>query len=121
MTAQLDFFGGPTPPATRESPRERGHRLAKACLQAAQIRADFDSEGAGRFILGHLRAYGPKSGEDLTEAAKVHGYRPHDDRAFGGVFGRLSRKAQIRKVPGAECARRKGHGTAGGIVWEAVS
>lgn len=107
-------------PATRtETPRAKGERLGQACHQKAEA-GGWDSEGAARFILGRLRAYGPTSGEDLTDAAIAHGYRPHDGRAFGGVFSRLARTSQIRKVTGAVCLRRKGHGTAGGVVWEAV-
>jgi hypothetical protein len=100
------------------SPREAGETAAAACESKARRVSDFDSEGASRFIFGELVRHGPQSGETLTDSAKAHGYRPHDDRAFGGVFMRLARRKQIRCV--GTCERRKGHGTSGGRVWEAV-
>lgn len=53
-----------------------------------------------------------------VDAAIAHGYRPHDQRAFGSVFGTLSRRNLIRCA--VYCERSKGHGTAGGRVWEAT-
>lgn len=40
------------------------------------------------------------------------------DRAFGQLFRVLARRGDIRCV--GYCERRKGHGTAGGRVWDAV-
>jgi hypothetical protein len=40
------------------------------------------------------------------------------DRAFGAVFSVLARQNRIRRV--SFCARRRGHGTAGGSVWAVV-
>ncbi len=92
--------------------------LSAACAAKAERVSEFDREGAKKFILGHLRRFGPTSGEDCTDAAKQHGYRPHDDRAFGAIYSTLVRKNLIRHH--SFCERRKGHGTAGGRVWMAV-
>jgi hypothetical protein len=56
--------------------------------------------------------------EDAIDAAMSHGYRPHDARAFGTVIRGLARRELIRCCGYAD--RRKGHGTSGARVWEAV-
>lgn len=96
-----------------------GHELAELCAEKASRVADFDAEGARRFVLGWLRRHGAMSGEALTDAAIEHGYRAHDARCYGAVIGALSRRGAIRCV--GYCERRKGHGTSGGRVWEAVA
>jgi hypothetical protein len=98
--------------------RERGRQLGEACLDKAKRVSDFDTEGAQRFILGQLDRFGQASGEDLVNACKAHGFRPHEDRAFGPVFATLSRRGLIRCVGYVE--RAKGNGTAGGRVWTRV-
>lgn len=98
--------------------RAAGDEAGNACLDKAQREADFDAAGAAAFFLRRLQDLGPQRGEALTDAAKLAGFLPHDDRAFGPVFGALSRRGQIRCV--GYCDRAKGHGTAGGRVWEAA-
>lgn len=95
-----------------------GERMAQACEEKAERVADFDGAGAGRFIVGWLRRYGPTSGEALVNAAIEHGFRPHDQRAYGGVFSRLSKAKEIRAV--GYCLREKGHATGGGRIWSAA-
>jgi hypothetical protein len=73
------------------------------------------SAKAEKAILDHLRIVGQCSGEVLTDVARARGAIAHDDRAFGAVFQKLSRKGFIRCV--GFCLRTKGHGTAGGRVW----
>lgn len=98
-----------------EASREAGNAAAAACeTKARKIDPDF-SEKAESAILAHLRTVGQASGEVLTDVAIAHGARPHDARAFGSVFQRLSRRGLIRTV--GYCLRSKGHGTAGGRVW----
>lgn|SRR4051812_26637212 len=92
--------------------------LSTACADKAERVAEFDRKGAADFILGWLRRHGPLPGEDCTDAAKAHGFHPHDDRAFGAVYGALVRRNLIRHA--GYCERRKGHGTAGGRIWQAV-
>lgn len=71
------------------------------------------------FILHRLRIFGPASGEELVICCKEAGITPKgDDRAFGGAFLSLSKKGLIVKV--GECKRKRGHATAGGIVWAFV-
>ena len=98
--------------------RAIGEEAAERCAAKAERVADFDREGARRFVLGWLRRHGRLSGEIVVDAAREHGYRPHDDRAFGAVFQSLARRGEIRHVGYTE--RRKGHGTGGARIWEAA-
>jgi len=98
-----------------EAARELGEQAAAACLAKAR-RADPEfSEKASAAILAHLRVVHQASGEVLVDVAIAMGARPHDSRAFGGVFQGLARKGLIRTV--GFCLREKGHGTSGGRVW----
>jgi hypothetical protein len=73
------------------------------------------TERACAFVLDYLSSHGPTSGELLTLECKAAGIRPHDDRAMGPVFMRLSRRGLI--VKRGTAIRRRGHGTSGGNVW----
>lgn len=99
--------------------REAGRTASEACTARAERVASFDTAGAALFILGQLRRHGQMSGEALTDAAKAHGFRPIEDRAFGSVYAGLARQGLIRCV--GYCERVKGHGCAGGRVWEACA
>ena len=98
-------------------------RLGDHARQRTQIRAENADPGfthrAGEFISSYLRQHGPLPGELLTDVAKASGIRPPDDRAFGAVFKMLANRGAIRQA--GWCERRKGHGTGGGRVWEAVN
>ena len=89
----------------------------------AQARAEEHEPGftelAASFILDHLRVVRRASGEDLVDIARARGARPPDDRAFGSVFGMLSRRGEIRH--GGFAPRKKGHGTSGARIWELVT
>ncbi len=106
----LDIAGKP-------HPREAGAVAAEACAGAAERRG-FDTEGAAAFILEFLRRTGPASGESLTNQAKAAGFTPGEDRAFGAVIARLSRRKLI--VPDGYARRAKGHGSAGATIWRAI-
>lgn len=67
------------------------------------------------FVIWYLEQHGPTPGETITDACKQAGIVPRDDRAFGAVFIRLSKRGIIHKV--GTCVRRKGHATSGGNVW----
>ena len=90
------------------------------CMQLALDLAERDEPGFGeraqRFVLAYLLAYGPSSSEDITDACKAAGIVPGEDRAFGSVYQVLNRRKQIAFA--GYCERRKGHGTAGGRLWE---
>lgn len=73
---------------------------------------------ARQFVINYLRRHGASPGEDITDACKQEGIRPHDDRAFGPVYNKLSRDGIIEKC--GEAKRRKGHGTTGGNVWKLI-
>jgi len=117
MQMSLDLIGGPLRPTAKplRSPREKGESAATACAEKAKAVAEFDRTGCERFMLGYLARWGDQSGEALSDAAKIHGFRPHDERAFGAVFAALSKRGLIRCV--GFCTRQKGHGTAGGRIW----
>jgi hypothetical protein len=70
---------------------------------------------AAAFIVAYLRVNGAASSETITYACKESGLIPHDDRAFGPVYMRLSRQKVIAKQ--GHCVRRRGHGTSGGNIW----
>jgi hypothetical protein len=94
-----------------------GVKAAAACLQKAERRG-FDAAAAREEILTVLvKAGRPMSGEELVDHCQRRGLVPHDARAFGPVFGTLSRSGKIEAVGFA--ARRKGHGTAGARLWRA--
>lgn len=101
-----------------ELARARGRQMAELCADKAERVADFDTEGARRATLGLLARHGRMSGEQLTDALKALGFHPHSDKSFGAVYGSLSRRKQIVCV--GHCDREKGHGTAGGRIWEAA-
>lgn len=89
-------------------------------LRDAAIASVSDNAGsafidqAAAFVVRHL-AGGPAAGEDITDACKAAGIKPHDDRAFGAVYLRLQRAGKIEKC--GSVARRRGHGTSGGSIW----
>lgn len=104
---------------TTDSPRqrvnaERDRMMAAVAEKAERARAQFRAD-ARAFVLAHLRAHGPTSGERVTNACKAAGIVPHDDRAFGPVYFNLAKAALIRKV--GTTRRERGHGTAGGHIW----
>ena len=98
------------------------HSLGAIGMQRATDHAERDEPGfSGRaqaFILAYLAKHGTSSGELLTDACKLAGIRPSDDRAFGPVYRALSVRGQI--VFAGYCPRAKGHGTAGGRLWRAA-
>lgn len=95
----------------------RDAALAQVSENAEEHAPGF-AERAQAFVLDYLRQNGPASGEAVTDACKAAGIVPHDDRAFGSVYMALSRRGLIRKV--GHAMRRKGHGCAGGNIWEAA-
>ena len=101
-----------------DTPRAAGEVAGQRCIDKARRIDPLFAEKAEAAILAHLRVVRRASGEDLTNIAKAHGAVPHDDRAFGPVYGALSRRGLIRTA--GMCLRSKGHGTAGGRVWELV-
>lgn len=104
----------PKSPSLAEARRLRDEGMARVEHKAG---GDFAAE-AELFILGCLRANGRMSCEDIVDAAKEAGVRPHNDRAFGPVFMRLRRRGQIRNT--GYVRRRKGRGAHGAAVWEVV-
>lgn len=106
---QLDLLG---------RARKRGESAAIACTEKAERVTGFDGERARSLALEILRSRGQMSGEQLVEALQAEGFEAHDDRAFGTVFGTLSRRGLIRCV--GFCIRKRGNGTAGGRIWALV-
>lgn len=102
-----------------ETPRDKGKRLGELCTDKAEETTSFDRTQAAEWILDYLRAVGqPVSGEVLVNYCIASGLVPHDARAFGSIFQRLARAGKIESV--GTCARQKGHGTAGALLWKVV-
>lgn len=100
---------------TLDQARAYGQRgMEQAEVNAQEFVARF-SERARAFVVSYLNTNGPASGEAITNACRAAGIVPHDDRAFGAVYKRLSQERRIVKC--GYCPRTKGHGTSGGIVW----
>lgn len=103
--------------ADRPLLRMLGEQEARRCSLKARDVAMFDSDAAKSIVLRELRAAaGPMSGEDLVDKCLRAGIETHDGRAFGVVFSSLRSHGLIRCV--GFTVRRKGHGTAGGRLWE---
>lgn len=103
-----------------EAAKAVGIDAAEACAAKAVEKAKFDTLGAARFMHSWVVRYGPTSGEQLVKAAREHGYVPHDDRAFGAVFLKLSKglkDGKRLKVLRSDLPRERGHGTSGGKLW----
>lgn len=99
--------------------RKRGAWFGDLAADRAEREAGDFKARAAKFVLSYLAAHGVSSGELITDACKLSGIRPPDDRAFGPVYASLARANHI------ECAgfvaRRKGHGTAGGRLWRLIA
>jgi hypothetical protein len=98
--------------------RSVGDLAGTACAVKAERVSTFTVEAARDWVITHLHRHGPTSGEDLVDGMVLAGIKPHDTRAFGPVFASLSREKRIAHYGYA--ARRRGHGTAGGIIWRIV-
>jgi DNA adenine methylase len=96
---------------------ERDSAMAQVAEHAEAESPGFQ-DCARAYVLSYLAERGRASGEELTEATKAAGIVPPDDRAFGAVYGSLRKDGKIRKA--GSSLRTKGHGTAGGNVWELV-
>lgn len=97
--------------------RAEGERIATLATDKADRKDASFSELAAEFIEQYLRGREyPVSSEVITNACKRAGITPEDDRAFGGVYLRLSRRGVIEFA--GHCTRVKGHGTSGGRLWK---
>ena len=109
------IFDRPAPAYTVAHARAAGAVAGERAAGRAERQDDGFRARAEAFVLGYLQQHGVSSGELITDAAKLAGIKPPDDRAFGPVYATLARRGQI--VAAGFCARRKGHGTAGGRLW----
>lgn len=82
---------------------------------AEESRTPGFAELARQFVLSYLGNVPRASGEDLVDAAADAGIVATEPRAWGPIFGALSRDGRIAKD--GFCQRRKGHATAGGLLW----
>lgn len=87
--------------------------ILRAQVRAENAAPDF-TRRACAYALALIATRGPMSGEAIVDACRAAGFTPPDDRAFGAVFKRALREGAT--VIG-QCARRKGHGSAGGKVY----
>lgn len=108
MTATLQ---APTLSAARAA-GQLGQQLA---TDRAEREVPNFSARAEAAILKRL-ADGPASGEELTDFVRASGVQFADGRALGGIYSSMRKRGLIHVV--GTCPRKKGHGTAGGLVWE---
>lgn len=109
----FDDMDEPEPPSPLAVAQAVGEQASIACSENAE-RQGWDAALAAAFILDWLRANGPTSGEVLvTEASRDN--MPHDTRAFGSIFAKLSRSKQIESC--GMIPRLKGHGAPGCRIW----
>ncbi len=94
--------------------RQAGKHAAQLATERAEHEAPGFGERARALILERL-GQGPASGEDCTDYCASKGLQFADGRALGSIYSSLRRAGLIE--PAGFCARRRGHGTAGGIVW----
>lgn len=111
----LIFDAAPPPAYTVAQARAAGSVAGELAADKAERMDDGFRERAHAFVLGYLAQHGPSAGEDITDAAVMAGIKPAELRAFGPVYATLARRGLIACV--GYCARRRGHGTAGGRVW----
>lgn len=109
MQAALDFDAPPLAQA-----RAVGERAAQMATERAERETSDFSARAEAAILKRL-ADGPASGEDLTDFVRASGVQFADGRALGGIYSSMRKRGLIHVV--GTCHRKKGHGTAGGLVW----
>ena len=95
--------------------RAAGLAASQACTDKATRYGDFSPTAAGDYMLDWLRKHGPTRAEELVNACKEAGHRPHSDRAFGSVIRALSQSKRIEVYGFAP--RAKGHGTGSGFIW----
>jgi len=76
-------------------------------------------DAAYEFLPAYLKRIGqPLSSEDLTDACKNAGIKPHNDKAFGPVILRLMRNKKIVRVGYGR--RRKAHLSYGCAIYRAL-
>jgi hypothetical protein len=109
---QMTLFAEPPTRASVDDLRDMA--MAQVETAAERTRQMFAAD-AGAFVVRYLRTHGPTSGETLTRECRAAGIEPHDDRAFGPVYMRLTRAGVIEKC--GTVRRERGHGTSGGNVW----
>lgn len=90
-------------------------RAIQQVMAAAEANVPGFPQRAAAFVLRYLEQHGRTSGEVLTMECKRAGIVPPDDRAFGGVYLRLSKHGLI--VRDGDVRRARGHGTTGGSLW----
>lgn len=96
--------------------RKLGEEAGELCLRFAMAEHHFDALGASKFICGWLARHGATPGEELVRQANLHGYRPHDLRAFGPVFKRLLKQGDVQ-VLRSDLPRTRGHSSLGGKLY----
>lgn len=99
--------------------RKLGSEASNACTEKAGTVLEGFSDKAFQFL--QIKANQAANdevwaGEDLVNEMKMAGLRPHDDRAFGGVFVRAINKKVL--IPVGFRNRVKGHGAPGGRTYK---
>lgn len=113
--SQLSLIFEPAPARSYTAARKAGDRAGNLAADKAEREANGFRERATAFVLGYLQQHGVSSGELITDAAKLAGIKPPDDRAFGPVYKSLALRGLIAQA--GWCLRRKGNCTGGGRLW----
>lgn len=100
---------------TLDFARRVGTRAMQAAASNADRREPKFSERAAAYMYSILATRGPMAGEALTDACIAAGFDVTETRAYGAAFRLLVDRMGARVV--RHCARRKGHGSAGGKVY----
>lgn len=95
-----------------------GFRAADRCL----AKAEEEMPGFGNLALAYLKVYAHKhqffTAEEVTDAARASGLRPHNTKAWGPVFQRATRNKVIARS--LQPYRRKyGHGSPS-FMWQSL-
>ena len=108
MQMTLDLSAPPLKQA-----RAVGEIAMKRATAAAERRVPSFADRAQALILEKLK-HGPASGEDCTDYVRA-ALPMKDGRALGTCYAVLAKRGLIEQA--GACKRKRGHGTAGGIVW----
>lgn len=113
MQLSIDFDTPSLPMA-----RAMGDEGMARALEHAETDEPGFSERAQKFVLRYLREHQKSSGELITDACKLAGIVPVEDRAFGPVYSRLLKLNLIHVI--GLVPRRKGHGSLGAKLYALV-
>lgn len=109
----------PQPPKkTLKEAIAEGQAAMERGLAAEEKKDPHFGEKVRQFFLGLLNATPGRCmrGEEMTDAAVKAGFITDNTRRFGGVISGMAKAGMIHAI--GTYKRTKGHGTAGGQIWQ---